>query len=351
MSEKKHTYKLLKQEKNKYTFEAHAKKEDFKRIYETEFNKESAKVKIPGFRPGKAPRAEIERKLAGDLINNTINRLLPQITYEILVDEDLNPISSVKYDIKKINDDSSIDFEFSVLDTPKINVAALTKIKVQEPPVEITDEEVETVIRNIIESSIPKEELEELKKKDEKFKITDKMVAKLGYEEETTYEGLKSKVRETLENVKREQSENEYVSNVLKEAVKVVDFFLPEDMIEDEVRHREEHFNDRLKKLDLDIEAYLKTQGKTFEEIKNEWRAEIEESAAIDILTINFARQENLVPTEEELDSEIEKIEDEVTRIRYKTDSKLRDQMRTILSRNKGALKIVELSKKKKAGK
>lgn len=338
----KFTYKLVKQEKNKFEFEVKASKESFEEVYEVVYKEEAAKVKIAGFRPGKAPRAEVEKRISIDVINRTINKLLPQVAYEILVKEDLNPISSVQYDLKNINEDKSIDFTMSIVDTPKIDIAKLKKIKVEEKVEEVKDDEVEMVMKNIIQSTLPEEDW---KPKDEKaeFVVTDELVAKLGYEDEKSVEGLKKKVKETLERVKKEQAEEEYTLQVLKEAVKVSDFLIPEDLVEDEVHHREHHFVERLENLKLDMDSYLKTQNKTLEDIQSEWRKEITESAGIDILAISVAKQENLVPTEEELDSEIDQIEDEITRIRYKSDERLREQMRTTLTRNRGVRKVVEI--------
>lgn len=342
----KFTYKKIKQEKNKLEFEVKTSPEIYDELYADVYKEEAQKVKIAGFRPGKAPKSEVERRIAMDVVNKTVNTLLPKVAYEILVKEDLNPISSVKYDVTGINEDKSIDFTMTIVDSPKIDVNQLKKIKVKEKIEEVKDEEIDMVIRNIIQSTLPEDEWKSKEGGD--VEITDELVKKLGYEDETTVEGLKAKVKETLERVKKEQAENEYVQNVLKEAVKISDFYIPEDLIEEEVHHREHHFVERLENLKLDVDSYLKTQNKTMEDVKNEWRKEIEESAGVDILTINLARQEKLVPTEEEIEEEIDKIEDEITRIRYKSDEGLRDQMRTVLTRNRGAKKIVDLTKENK---
>lgn len=353
----KFDYKQLEKDKNKFKFEVKTTKEAFDEEYETIFKEESKNVKIAGFRPGMAPRAEIEKRIASDVLNKTVNSLLPKITFEILVQENINPISGVQYDLKNINADSSIDYEFTVVNSPEINVSELAKIKVEHKAEEVKDEEIEMVIRNIIQTTLPEADWKKPREKKEgeeepananDFEVTDELVKKLGYEEETTYEGLKAKVRETLARVKEEQSENEYAQKVLKEAVKVADFIIPEDMVEDEVHHREHHFIERLENLKLDADSYLKTQNKTMEDVKNEWREEIKQTAGVDILAINLAKQEKLVPTEEEIEAEIEQIEDEITKIRYKSDEGLRDQMRTVLTRNKGVKKLVDLTKENK---
>lgn len=357
----KFTYKLLKKEKNKFEYDVKVSKEAFDQIYNEIFDVEAQKVKLPGFRPGKAPRAEVETRIAPDVLNKTINRLLPNVTYEIILKEELNPISNVSYDLKKINEDSTIEYSFTIYDSPEVKASDLSKMKVEYKEEKVKDEEIDMVIRNIIQQTLPEEVWNKGVKKGKKsvkkdteekeepvqFEITDEMVAQLGYEDEKTLDGLKSKVRETLEKVKKEQTENEYANKVLKEAIKYVDFLIPEDLIEHEVEHREHHFIERLKKLKLDIDAYLKTQNKTLEDLRKNWKADIENAIGADIITINLAKSEKLVPTEEEIEEEIEKFEDEIAKVRYRSDERLRDQLRTAITRDRGLRKLMDIAKGK----
>ncbi|MFS8130993.1 MAG: trigger factor [Candidatus Dojkabacteria bacterium] len=369
----KYTYKKKEQKKNNYTYEVIVLSDYQKEVQEKVYKKLSKDVKVAGFRPGKAPRDMIEGKIAMDVLNETVNQILPDVSYEILTTEKLNPLSRLNYAFKEFNKDGGLTFEFSFLNSPEIKVSDLKKIKVASKTEPVTDVEVDLVIRNIIQSTLPKEkwgnvkneEIKELKneenKSDEKkeknnekepttatpFEITDELVAELGYEDEKTYAGLKKKVRESLEEVKNNQADEEFTGKVIDEAMKVVDFEVPHDLIHEEIHKREAAFLERLKNINLDLEAYLKTQNKTMDQIHDEWHKDIEKGAFGDILAINLAVQEKLVPTEEDLEAEIEKVEDKVMQVQYRGNPAIRDQLRTFMTRNNGIKKLIEIVKGK----
>lgn len=339
-------YKVKNKDKNKFEFSVTVSKEKFNEVYEKVLKEKSGKIKLPGFRPGKAPRIEVEKRIATEVIDGAINKLLPDITYQIIIKEDLNPISGVKYDLNGIEKEGEITYSFAVVNSPEIDIAKLSALSIPRIDTdEIKDDEITTVVKSLVQTTLKKEEWSN--EDGSEKEITDEMVSKLGYEDEKSIKGLREKIKETLKRVKEEQNENAYVSNVLKSAVEIVDFYIPEDLIENEVHHKEHHFEERIQELGLDRDTYLKAQNKTIDQLREEWKKEVEQNAGVDILTISLARSENLIPTEKELEEEIEKIQDEVTKIRYKTDDRLKEQMRTILARNKGISKIIELNEKK----
>lgn len=354
----KYTYKKKEQKKNNYTYEVIVSKELQKEVQDKVYAKLSKGVKVAGFRPGKAPKEMIEGKIAMDVLNDTVNEILPEVSYEILNKEKLNPLSRLQYSFKEFEKDGGLSFEFSLTNSPEVKADAFKKIKVERKVEKVNDEEVDMVIRNIVQSTLPKEKWsketnetdeksDEKKKKDEKpFEITNEMVAELGYEDEKTVEGLKKKVRESLEEVKLNQSEDEYTSKVMDGARKAVDFDVPHDLIHEELHKREHAFMERLKNINLDLDSYLKTQNKTMEQINNEWHEDIEKGMANDIIAINLAVSEKLIPTDEQMDEEIEKVEDKVLQVQYKGNPQMRDQLRTFMTRNNGVKKILEIVSK-----
>ncbi|MEO6729540.1 MAG: trigger factor [Candidatus Dojkabacteria bacterium] len=357
----KFTYKKKDQKKNNFTYEVVVSADHQKEVQDKVYKELSKDVKVAGFRPGKAPKDMIEGKIAMEVLNETVNRILPDVSYEILNTEKFNPLSRLEYNFKEFNKDGGLTFEFSFANSPEIKVSDLKKIKVTKKVEPVTDAEVDLVIRNIIQSTLPKEKWSKEEKKDDekktdekelatsnkqpetKFEITDEMVADLGYEDEKTLVGLKKKVLDSLQEVKDNQAEEEFTGKVLEEAMKVVDFEVPHSLIHDEIHNREHAFLERLKNINLDLEAYLKTQNKTMEQIHDEWHKDIEKGAFGDILAINLAVQEKLIPTEEEMEEEINKVEDKVLQVQYRGNPQMRDQLRTFLTRNKGIKKLLEV--------
>lgn len=59
------------------------------------------------------------------------------------------------------------------------------------------------------------------------------------------------------------------------------------------------------------LEDYLKGQGKTLEQIKSEWRPQAEKNVRMELGLAEIARQENVSITDQELQAEIDKIQDQ----------------------------------------
>jgi trigger factor len=361
--EERFKYKVVEQKKNVKTFEVTIEKFLEQEYYEKQYQKLSANVKIAGFRPGKAPRNVVEPKVAMDALNETINTLLPDVTVQVLVKENITPLGRINYDLQDVKTDAGLSYKFTVYTYPEINVEKLKKIKVEAKKNETKDSEVDSVIRNIIRSSLPpekwrKEETKEAKaenedteNKDEKkaeeitvddsFEITDEMVKELGYPDAENLEVLRKQVKESLDKTKENQYESELLEKGLVEVQKVVEMEVPHELVHQEADHRQADFEDRLARINLKVEDYLKTQGKTMEEIHSEWEADIEKMLFRDVFAVQLAHTEKIVPTEDELDQEIDKIEDEMTRIKYKGNQNYRDQFRTMVSVNRGLEKFI----------
>ncbi len=355
-------YKKLEEKKNKVKFEAVVPEDLFEKRRSELFKQMSKSVKIPGFRPGMAPKAEIEKQIAYNVYIETINKVLPEVAIEVLKLEKLNPISTLNYDIPEVDkNEKGIKFTFEFLRQPDIDVSKLTKLKVEKKEEKVTDEEVIEVIKNLVKSSLPREKWEKNIVKTEKkaskdsnkeeseqedIELTDDLIKELGYEDEKDLAGAKAKVKETLISLKEEQSQGEYTNSLVMAAVNAADFEVPHEYVHKEMEEREEQFKKRLKDLKLDAEVYLKTQGKTIEELREEWHKQSELDLATDLLLINLAVKEKRIPTDEEVEQEISKLDD-ASKKYYSVESN-REYLKTALTRNNGLKRLVELNEKSK---
>lgn len=371
------TYKQVEKSKNKYKFEVEVDFKEFEEERQKALQKLSSKVKIAGFRPGKAPKDAVEKEVGYNAYLEAVNKILPKAALEVIEKENLNPISSFKYDLKDLDKEQNISFSFEFVTQPEIKLEQFKKIKLDYKEPKLEKDEADQVIKNIIVSSLPREKWEknivkketskkakdgESKKTEEDhhhedgqphnhlhdgedLTITDELVEAIGYQEEKTYDGLKKQVEETLNRVKKEDADNEFAGRVIDEAIKLTDFEVPEDFIEREVEHRESHFNERLQEVKLNQEMYLKTQGTTLEELRKTWRADADKAVRTDLILINLGVSENLSPTEEEIDEQIAKYQDPRVQAQYKSEES-RNYLRSALTRDKALMKLIEGAKK-----
>ncbi|MFO8062378.1 MAG: trigger factor [bacterium] len=101
--------------------------EDTYRNILSEFRKESD---IKGFRKGKAPIKIIEKKYGPEIENETINRIIPGKYREIIMNEDIHPITQpLITDMKK--DDSNINIEMTIETYPDVTIDNYRDIEIE----------------------------------------------------------------------------------------------------------------------------------------------------------------------------------------------------------------------------
>lgn len=348
-------YKLLKKEKNKYEFEVVVEYSEYEHFEEHAIAEESKKVKLPGFRPGFAPKEMVLAQLGNKVFSHAINELLPEFAYQLLTKEKLNPISNLDYSLKEFDKTKGIIYTIVFYTQPEIDLDKIKKLKIEKPKSDVEDKEVDDVITDMIRSrkkanaeASKTEETDDIdaeaskteQHKDEKIVLDDQALEGLGFEEKTMSE-LKEKVKDAIGAMKKEQTTIEYNNKVIDAAVDAVSFEVPTDMVEDEARRREMDWENRLQQIKLDKDQFLATQGKTLEQVREDWKKEAEKAVKSDLILIYTALQEKVFATDEDVAKEIEKIEDTKLKAAYK-DQRNKDYLKTLMTRERGLQKIID---------
>ncbi|CAJ1500184.1 trigger factor [[Mycobacterium] burgundiense] len=119
---------------------------DFDRAF-----KELAKqVRMPGFRPGKAPRKLLEARVGrGAVLEQVVNDALPSRYSEAVTTTDLKPLGQPEIEITKIEDGEELVFTAEVDVRPEITLPDLSALKITVDPIEITDEDVDKELQSL----------------------------------------------------------------------------------------------------------------------------------------------------------------------------------------------------------
>jgi len=107
--------------------------------------KEIAKeVRIPGFRPGKAPRALMERQIgSGYARSEALNHAIPEFYGEAVVTHDVDVIAQPELDITDGQESGDVTFTAVVGIRPTVNVAGYGGLRVEVPSPEVPDEDID----------------------------------------------------------------------------------------------------------------------------------------------------------------------------------------------------------------
>jgi len=110
------------------------------------------KAKIPGFRPGKAPKNVVERHYATEIQSEVMNKLISDSYLQALKENDLSPIDMPNItNISPLETDAPLNFTAVVEVRPRIDLGAYEGIEVKETPVAASDEELDQTIDRLRE--------------------------------------------------------------------------------------------------------------------------------------------------------------------------------------------------------
>ncbi|HKN19691.1 MAG TPA: trigger factor [Dissulfurispiraceae bacterium] len=108
------------------------------------------KAKFPGFRPGKAPMTLVEKKFSKDIEAEVLEKIVSEYYFEAVREAGIKPVSRPSLegslDFRR-NSDLSMTMTVEVM--PKIENLTYEDIPVKSVPVEITEEEIITVMGNL----------------------------------------------------------------------------------------------------------------------------------------------------------------------------------------------------------
>ena len=109
-------------------------------------------IPVAGFRPGRVPRALLEKQF-GEQVNDEVKAtLLSDAFDEAMKSHDLKPIDEPDFDVDTIEVKAGepLTFELTVEVRPQFELADWGGIEVKGEPVEVTDEDVESAVRDLL---------------------------------------------------------------------------------------------------------------------------------------------------------------------------------------------------------
>lgn len=120
------------------------------------------KSQVPGFRPGKTPMSIIEKKYGKSIETEVLEKLIPQYYQKAIEDAGLKPLSQpVVENSSDFIRNAPLSMTFMVEVRPELENIHYEGIKVNEIPVEVTEEEVENTLKNLLEEKASYESIDD----------------------------------------------------------------------------------------------------------------------------------------------------------------------------------------------
>ncbi len=142
-------------EKNKIQIEFNVSMDKFKEAENKVFLKERSKFNVPGFRKGKAPRHIIEQHYgAGLFFEDALDIVFPEGYLEAVKELDVFPVSRpMEVDIKNMDEEKGLTISADIFVKPEVVLGEYKGVEAQKVSHEVTDEDVDNEIKNVLEQN------------------------------------------------------------------------------------------------------------------------------------------------------------------------------------------------------
>lgn len=107
-------------------------------------------VRVPGFRPGKAPAPVVERMVGWEVVRQeATEQLVPELYLRALQQADLDPVGEPAVDLGELERGKPVSFTATVTVRPKVELGDYASLRVAEEHTEVSDQEVDETIEEV----------------------------------------------------------------------------------------------------------------------------------------------------------------------------------------------------------
>ncbi len=140
-------------EGNKVKLSVEVPADEFEKEVDAAFRRIAREVRIPGFRPGKAPRQLLEARLGVDAArSDALQHALPEYYSEAVLEHEVDVIAPPEIDITSGEDSGDVAFDAVVEVRPQINLGGYDSLRITVDSPIATDEEISERIDRLREN-------------------------------------------------------------------------------------------------------------------------------------------------------------------------------------------------------
>jgi trigger factor len=124
--------------------------DELKPTFDQAYKKIAQQIRVPGFRPGKAPARIIEQRLGrGVVLEEVVNQAVPTKYGEAVSEAEVTPLGQPEIEVTSIDDGDKLAFTAEVDVRPEITLPDYSAIAVEVDDAEVTDADVDEALENL----------------------------------------------------------------------------------------------------------------------------------------------------------------------------------------------------------
>src|SRR5438094_10280880 len=110
-------------------------------------------AKIPGYRPGKAPRAVVDKRFRKEIQDEVTKKLVSRSYREAIEQKKLRVASLTNLEDVQFGEDKSMRFQATVVTAPEFKLPDYKNIPVELPDTKVTEAEIEATLERLREQT------------------------------------------------------------------------------------------------------------------------------------------------------------------------------------------------------
>src|SRR5437763_3215117 len=123
--------------------------EEVSKEWDTIANSFARFAKIPGYRPGKAPRAVIDKRFRKEIQEEVTKKLVSRSYREAIEQKKLRVASLTNLEDVQFGDDKSMKFQATVVTAPEFRLPEYKNIKVELPDAKVNEQEIDATLERL----------------------------------------------------------------------------------------------------------------------------------------------------------------------------------------------------------
>lgn len=314
-------------------------------------------VEIDGFRKGNVPQDVLEKKLGEDaILQETAQMAISDAYPQIVLNEGVAIIGQPQISITKLAAGNPLGFTitgavFPEFELPEYKKLADEELRKESESTEVTDEELTEALKNVKQHQKQFDDAQK-KEKEKESGIETPSEGLLGpdgqpiqTEEEATQSDGQKEEQETptseagsseeelpelrddfvkmigeyrdvahftdefkkmLKQDKERRANEKKRSQIAERLISETNIDVPEVLVEAEIDKMFGQFRGDVERAGLSFDQYLEQINKTQDDLRKEWRTDAEKRAKLELILHQIAQKENIKPSQEEVEREIE---------------------------------------------
>lgn len=267
------------QPESQIVLEIEVEQERVEKSLDQAYRRLSPKYRIPGFRPGKAPRPMFERFVGRPtLLREALERLVPEVYDEAIKEEGLDPVDQPVFDIPSTE---PLMIKATVPLRPNIELGDYRVLRLSPEDANVSDEELGNALNDLRKRFATLVPVERPVQEGDRLRVA--IVATIGEREIVKEDDGELIV--TAESLSGLPGLHEHLLGMEKEQSAEFDYAIPDDFEDEGVRGETVHYaitinevkEEQLPELDDDLAHEVGAQFNSLDELQTRMRTDLQE--------------------------------------------------------------------------